>query len=154
MVKTRVGDDLIDSRIRVKIRLDYKGIHKRGKLFFGGKNTDEVAEEMREQQVSVLRNIPLQGITIEEVDMSGDVYTIFDEIVNSQVAFAPVVLTVSADSLEDLVKFIAREEFRKIEVIEPDNITLGRIDLERMLFKVSEELRGYRIILERKFNSR
>lgn len=154
MVKTRVGDELVNTIIRVKIRLDYKGFQKPGKFFFGGKHTDEVAEEVREQQVSMLRNVPLQGISIEEVDLSADVYTVFDEIANAQVAYAPVVLTVRADSLEDIVRFIAKEEFRKIEILEPDNILFHRSDIERVLFRVSEELRGYRLILERKYSMR
>lgn len=154
MVKTAVGDEMVNSTIRVKIRLDYRGFQKPGKFFFGGKQTDEVAEEVREQQVAMLRNVPLQGITIEEVDMSADVYAVFDEIVNAQVAFAPVVLTIKADSLEDVVRFIAKEEFRKIELLEPDNIIMHRSDIERVLFKVSEELRGYRMLLERKYSSR
>jgi hypothetical protein len=154
MVKTKVGDEMINSTIRVKIRLDYKGFHKPGKFFFGGKQTDEVAEEVRDQQVAMLRNVPLQGITIEEVDMSADVYTVFDEIVNTQVAYAPVVLTIRADSLEDVVRFIAKEEFRKIEILEPENIIMHQTDIERVLFRVSEELRGYRLLLERKFSSR
>lgn len=154
MVKTKVGDEMINSAIRVKIRLDYKGFSKPGKFFFGGKQTDEVAEEIREQQVAMLRNVPLQGINIEEVDMSADVYSVFDEIVNGQVAYAPVVLTIKADSLEDIVRFIAKEEFRKIEMLEPDSIFMNRSDIERVLFKVSEELRGYRLLLERKYASR
>ena len=140
--------------VRVRIRLDYKGLQKPGKFFFGGKDTEEVAEETREQQVNMLRNVPLQGITIEEVDMSGDVYTVFDELVNAQVAYAPVILTVRADSLEDVVRFIARDEFRKVEVLEPESIDMNRTDIERILFRVSEEYRGYRILMERKYNSR
>lgn len=140
--------------VRVRIRLDYKGLQKPGKFFFGGKDTEEVAEETREQQVNMLRNVPLQGITIEEVDMSGDVYTVFDELVNAQVAYAPVILTVKADSLEDVVRFIARDEFRKVEVLEPESIDMNKTDIERILFRVSEEYRGYRILLERKYNSR
>lgn len=154
MVRTRVGDEMINSIIRVKIRLDYKGLQKPGKFFFGGKTTEEVAEEARDQQVAMLRNVPLQGIAIEEVDMSRDVYIVFDEIINAQVAYAPVVLTVTADSLEDVVRFIAREEFRKIEILEPENIMLTQTDIERVLFRVSEELRSYRIIMERKYNAR
>ncbi len=154
MVGTKVGEEMVNMTIRVKIRLDYKGLQKPGKFFFGGKNTEEVAEEMREQHVGMLRNVPLQGITIEEVDMSGDVYVVFDEIINAQVAYAPVILTVSADSLEDIVRFIAKEEFRKIEILEPDHIVMSQNDIERVLFRVSEELRGYRHLLERKYNSR
>ena len=154
MVKTRVDDELINIPIKVRIRLDYKGVNKPGKFFFGGKNTEDVAEEVRSQQVGMLRNVPLQGISIEDVDLSREVYSVYDEIINAQVAFAPVVLTVSADSLEDVVRFIAREEFRKIEIIEPDYMVLSKIDIERVLFRVSEELRGYRVLLERKFASR
>lgn len=140
--------------MRVKVRLDYKGYQKPSKFFFGGKNLEEAAEEVREQQVSMLRNVPLQGISIEEVDMSGDVYVVFDEIANADVAFAPVILTISADSLEDIVRFIAREEFKKVEILHPDSMTLSRIEIERVLFRVSEELRGYRMVLERKYHGR
>lgn len=144
----------MSSRIRVKVRLDYKGYQKPSKFFFGGKNLEEAAEEVRDQQVSMLRNVPLQGISIEEVDMSADVYVVFDEIANTDVAFAPVILTISADTLEDVIRFIAREEFKKVEILQPDSMTLSRIDIERILFRVSEELRGYRLLLERKYNSR
>ncbi len=140
--------------IRVKVRLDYKGYQKPSKFFFGGKNIEEAAEEVRDQQVSMLRNVPLQGIAIEEVDMSGDVYVVFDEIANNDVAFAPVILTITADSLEDIVRFIAREEFKKVEILHPESMTLNRIDVERVLFRVSEELRGYRLVLERKYHGR
>lgn len=154
MAVAKVGGYLVSSGIRVKVRLDYKGYHKPSKFFFGGKNLEEAAEEIRDQQVSMLRNVPLQGINIEEVDMSGDVYVVFDEIAHSDVAFAPVILTITADSLEDIIRFIAREEFKKIEILHPDSISLSKIDIERILFRVSEELRGYRLLLERKYNSR
>jgi len=154
MVRTSIGDEVVNSTVRVKIRLDYKGIQKPGKFFFGGKNIEEVAEEVRDQQVQMLRNVPLQGIAIEEVDMSSEVYMVFDEFINAQIAFAPVGLTIVADSLEDIVRFIAREEFRKIEIIEPENMVLTKVDIERILFKVSEELRNNRLMIERKYNSR
>jgi len=109
---------------------------------------------MREQQVGMLRNVPIQGITIDEVDMSGDVYTVFDEILNAQVAYAPVILSITSDSLEDIIKLIAREEFRKIEILEPDNMVLTKTDIERALFRISEEFRSYRLFLERKFSAR
>ena len=154
MVKTRVGDEMENTAMRLKIRLDYKGVQKPGKFFFGGKNTEEVAEEMREQQVGMLRNVPLQGLTIEEVDMSGDVYVVFDEFLNAQVAYAPVILTVRSEGVEDIIKFIARDEFRKIEILEPDHIMMNKSDIERVLFKISEEFRGYRMLLERRLNAR
>ncbi len=154
MVNTIIGNEIQKSSIKAKIRLDYKGINKPGKFFFGGKSTDQAAEEMRDQQVALLRNVPLQGIRVEDVDMSLDLYSIYDEVQNVQISYAPVVLTVVADSLEDIVKFVAREEFRKVEIIEPDNMVSTKIDIERILFRLSEEMRSFRIQLERKYYSR
>ncbi len=145
---------MTNTAIRAKIRLDYRGVQKQGRLLFRGKNTVEVAEEVRDQQVAMLRNVPLQGITIDEVDLSSDVYTVFDEVFNVEAGYAPVVLTVTADSLEDIVRFVAREEFRKVEIMEPENVVLHKIEIERVLFKMSEELRSYRLHLERKYSSR
>lgn len=153
-VITKVGGENMSIGIKVKIRLDYRGYQKPSKFFFGGKNINEVAEEMRDQQVAMLRNVPLQGISIEEVDMSGDVYAVYDEFIGADVSFAPVILTITADSLEDVIRFIAREEFKKIEIIQPESMTLSKNDIERVLFRVSEELRGYRLTLDRKYNSR
>jgi hypothetical protein len=154
MVNTRVGDDLVRKILRLRVRLDYKGVNRPGRFFFGGKATDEVAEEIREQQVGLMRNIPMQGVTIEEVDMSADVYTVFDEVMNAQVAYAPVVFTLQADGLEDILKFIVREEFRKIEIDDPDNLVLTKADVERLLFKLGEEVKNYRQVLERKYSNR
>lgn len=154
MVNTRVGEEVVRKKIRLRVRLDYKGVNRPGRFFFGGKSTDEVAEEIREQQVGLMRNIPMQGIAIEEVDMSADVYTVFDDVLNVQVAYAPVIFTLLADGLEDVLKFIVREEFRKIEFIEPDNMILARSDVERLLFKLGEEVKNYRLVLERKYSNR
>ncbi|ADG82473.1 hypothetical protein Tfer_0493 [Thermincola ferriacetica] len=154
MVNTIIGNEIQKSILKAKIRLDYKGITKPAKFLFGGKSTDQAAEEMRDQQVALLRNVPLQGIKVEDVDMSLDVYTVYDEIQNTHVAYAPVVLTVVADSLEDIVRFVARDEFRKIEILEPDNMVLSRMDTERILFRLSEEMRTYRMQLERRLSTR
>lgn len=155
MVKVKVRDDeYLNQPIRFRVRLDYKGTIKPGKLFFGGKNTERVAEETREQQVALLRNIPVQGVFIEDIDMSAETYTILDDVYNREIAFAPVTLQVSADSLQDVIRFIAREEFRKIEIIEPDEISLSSFELERILFKISEEFTNYRNYIERKLSAR
>ena len=154
MVNTGVGDDVVRKKMRLRVRLDYKGVNRPGRFFFGGKATDEVAEEIREQQVGLMRNIPMQGVAIEEVDMSADVYTVFDEVMNAQVAYAQVVFTLQADGLEDVLKFVVREEFRKIEIDDPDNLVLTKADVERLLFKLSEEVKNYRLVLERKYFNR
>lgn len=143
-----------DKAIRAKIRIDFRGNAKPSKFFFGGKSVEKMAEEAREQNVAMFRNIPLQGINILDIDIGTEVYTVFDDINNSETAYAPVILDVAADTVEDLLKLIAREDFRKVEVLSPQNIMLDKIDIERVLFKVSEELKLYRTNIERKYNLR
>jgi len=138
--------------IRLKIRLDFKGTKKQGKLFFGGKPIEKVAEEAREQNVSIFRNIPLQGIKIMDIDIGTEVYTVFDELNNAEIAFAPVYLDVLADSLESTLVLVTREEFRTVEIISPDNLSLSKFDMERILFRISEEIRNYGTLIERKYN--
>jgi len=141
-----------NSGIRAKIRLDFKGTARPGRLFFRGKPVEKVAEEIREQNVAAFRNIPLQGISILDIDIGNEVYTIYDDITNTETAYAPVIIDVAADSLEDLVRLVAREDFRKIEILSSGPVTLNRVDMERVLFRVSEELKQYRLNLERRFN--
>ncbi len=141
-----------DTEIRAKVRLDYKGQGRPGRFLFGGKPVDRVAEEVREQQVALLRNIPIQGIHVENIETSIDVYTVWDDVNEVNVAYAPVILTLTADNIEDLLRFIVREGFCTIEIIEPGNIVLSRYDLERFLFKVGEEIKSYVAHIERKHN--
>lgn len=138
----------------LKVRLDFKGTGKPGRFLFGGKPTDRAAEEAREQQVAVFRNVPLQGIQIVDIDASADVYTVYDDMTNSDTAYAPLVLTVKSDSLENAIRFIARDDFRKIEILDPAFVTLNHSDIERLLFKVYEEMREFRQRLEKKFSFR
>ena len=63
------------TKIRMKVRFDYLGKTRQGK-FFGGKNGVQVAEEIRQHKVSLVRNVPIQGIFIEDIDMSQK-YTLF-----------------------------------------------------------------------------
>lgn len=154
MTITQSPDNPDEMIIRVKIRLDFKGTGKQSKFFFGGKSIEKLAEETRDHNVSMFRNIPIQGIKIIDIDMGTDVYTVYDDINNTESAFAPVILDVSADSVEDLLKLIARDDFRKIEVTSPATINLNKFDVERLIFKVSEEFKGYRQYLERKYNLR
>ncbi|AGL01958.1 hypothetical protein [Desulfallas gibsoniae] len=143
-----------DTEIRVRVRLDFKGQGRPGRFLFGGKPGDRAAEEVREQQVALLRNVPVQGIHIEDIDMSVDVYTVWDDVNEAEVAYAPVIISIAAENIEDLLRFIAREDFRKIEVLEPGSIVMSRSDLERFLFKVGEEIKSHIAYLERKYNSR
>lgn len=154
MTLIQTPDNPDEMTIRVKIRLDFKGTGKQSKFFFGSKSIEKLAEEAREHNVSVFRNIPLQGIKIIDIDMGTDVYTVYDDVNNTESAFAPVILDVVADSVEDILKLIAREDFRKIEVTSPAMINLNKFDVERLLFRVAEEFKSYRQYLERKYNLR
>ncbi len=148
------NEEIKNRPIRVKVRLDFRGIGKAGRFLFGGKPSDKAAEDIREQQVGIFRNVPIQGIQVEDIDVSSEVYMVQDEINNAEVAYAPVLLLIRAETLEDVVRFIARDDFRKIEIIDPPNLSLTRYDVERLLFRVAEEMRTYRALLERKYNSR
>lgn len=140
------------SRIKIKLRLDYAGYGKQAKLF-GGKNVEQQAEGIRQHKVSLLRNVPTQGIHIEDIDMSGEVYSVYEEITRKMVAYAPVSITFYADSIEDAIKFSMKDEFRTVEILEPENLTLSKSDLERLLFKVSEELMSYKEYMLNKINN-
>ncbi|HAP93222.1 MAG TPA: hypothetical protein DCM26_01195 [Desulfotomaculum sp.] len=146
------ASDIIDRDIKAKVRLDIKGIARPGRFLFGGKPMDKAAEDAREQQVTLLRNVPVQGIHIDDIDLGIETYTVYDESTNNEVAYAPVILQITADSLEDLIKFIMREDFRKIEINSPTSLSLYRYDIERLIFAIAKELRDYRQHLERTHN--
>lgn len=139
-------------RLRMRARFDYAGKVKSSKLW-GGKNLEQAAEEIRQQKMALVRNVPIQGIHIEDVDMSLDVYSIYDDITGKPVAYAPVLINFSADTLEDAIKFTMNEEFRTIEVLEPNEIPLTRVDIERLLYKVSQDVNTFKDYLERKINN-
>ena len=138
--------------ILIKIRLDFKGTGRPGRFLFGGKPTDRAAEEAREQQIAIFRNVPLQGLQIIDIDVSCDVYTVYDDINNSDTAYAPLILTIKADALENIIRFITRDDFRKIEILDPAYISLNHSEIERLLFKVHEEMKESRSRLEKKYN--
>ena len=137
--KTEPREEEVPS-IHFRVRFDFKGKEKPAKFFFGGKNSEEVARYNREQQVALWRNVPVQGINIEKIQEE-EVYSVFEEGQEEEVAYAPLVMEVRVDSLEDLVRFVVREEFRKIEILEPKTIKLNHQALERLLFKFHQSAR-------------
>lgn len=151
MVKIKVDDEIIHSSIRAKIRLDYQAEGKQRSFLFGGKNIERLAEETREQKVAMLRNIPIQGITIEDIDITLGVYSVFDENTQIETTYSPVLITIMSETFEDIVKFVMRSEFRKIEILEPENMIFSRFDVERILFRINEELHIFKRQFERKF---
>ncbi|MBP1760357.1 MAG: hypothetical protein H6Q63_1274, partial [Firmicutes bacterium] len=114
-MKIRIGNELLTEHIRVRIRVDFRGESKSGRFFFGGKSKELMAETMREQQVALLRNVPLQGIIIEDVDLSLDVYGVTEESGrrNHEVAYAPIILTLRIENIDDLLPLLIKPEFRK-----------------------------------------
>jgi len=140
------------TKIRMRVRFDFVGRGKSNKLF-RGKNCVELAEQIREHKVSLIRNVPMQGIEIEDIDVSQEVYTICDEITNNISAYAPITICLSADSLEDAVRFTMKEEFRRVEILDPESITLSKLEIERLLLKVSAELLSYKDYLKRKLDN-
>jgi len=152
-MKIRIGNELLTEHIRVRIRLDYCGESRSGRFFFGSKSKEQVAETMREQQVALLRNVPLQGILIEDVDLSLDVYVVSQEDGrrNHDVAYAPIVLTLRVENLDDLLPFLVKHEFRKIDFLSPEDISLHRLDMERLLFRLSQSFQQEIKLLEQKY---
>lgn len=142
MVKVKLGDEVVKSKIKFKVRFDFKGEYKPGRFLFGGKSIEQAAQDNREEQVALLKNIPMQGISLEDYDITSEPYVIVDENTNEKVAYAPAFLTINADSIEDMVRFVMREEFKKIEVLEPSQMFITNNDLERVLFKMSEEFKS------------
>lgn len=143
----------MDKALRLRVRLDYRG-EARGRFLLGGRNSQQAAEETREHKVNLLRNLPMQGIEIEQVDMQQDTYTLYDEARGAEVAYAPVILTLRADGLEDVLRFLFWEEFRKVEILEPEELVFGKQQLERLLFKIGEAAQETRMALERKLAGR
>lgn len=127
--------------VKAKIRLDFKAEVGGRKFFWKRDNLQEIAKTLRSRQVSLLRNFPFQGLNVEDLNVDQEVYLAPDGASCKETAYAPVELVVEADSIEDLMKLTLREEFRKIKVLEPNQISLSNGDVERLLFRVNEEYR-------------
>lgn len=140
-------------KLRVRVRFDYVGNGKNKKSLFGGRTLEQSAEHLRQHKVSMLRNVPIQGITIEDIDMSQEIYSVYDEVYAREIAYAPVIITFHADSVEQVLKFTAKEELRLVQVLDPEELTLSAFEIERLLIAVNEELVDYKRFLERKINN-
>lgn len=141
-MKIRIGNEVLTEHIRVRIRLDFRGEGKSGRFIFGGKSREEIAEQVREQEVALLRNVPLQGIFLEDIDLSLDLYIVneSDGRRKREVAYAPVILTLRLENLDDLLPLVVKPEFRKIEFLSPENLQVHRLDVERLFFRISQNI--------------
>lgn len=143
-----------DKRMRLKARFDYRGEEKQGRLFMRGKEGEQVAEEIREQKAILLRNMPIQGVRIEEINTDIEIYTVREENEKRDAAYAPIEFIMETDTIEDLIPLLLKEEFRKIEVVGPNEIVLGKHDVERIIYRINEEMRNYQLFLERRLVAR
>lgn len=130
-------------KIRLRIRYDYRGTIARGRFFFGKKTTEEVAEEIREQKMMLWQSIPMQGIQVEDIKVL-EIYTFIEyhDGVDEEVSYAPIEITVTADSLEDCIHVISREEFRRVAILEPVSMQLDARDIEKLFFKFSQYIKA------------
>lgn len=128
-------------QIKFRVRFDYKGRPKPARLFFGGKDAENMAEELRDQQMALWRNIPIQGAIIENIDL-GETYTVHDEELEGEVSYAPMEVLVITRSIDTMVKFIVKEEFRRLDILEPESLQLNRQEIEGLFFKISEEIKN------------
>ncbi|HHT47756.1 MAG TPA: hypothetical protein GXZ98_00475 [Firmicutes bacterium] len=142
MLRVKNGDCWELVPIKARIRLDFRGDGTKQSRFFGKAKPEMAAEELRQRQIATLKNLPWQGVTLEDLNADYEVYTVNAPEHGEKVAFAPVELTVTADSLEDLIGFVLREEFRKIKILEPSELTLSQMDMERTIFKLGQEYRN------------
>jgi len=46
-----------------------------------------------------------------------------------------------------------KEEFRTVEVLEPEEIVVSKLGIERLLLKINEELLDYKEYLEKKIDN-
>ncbi len=129
----------VNKIFKIKVRFDYRGLPRPARFFFGGKGSREMAEEHRQQQAAVWRNVPIQGVRIDDTDYY-ELYSVYDDLEDEQLFYAPLEVKATVDSLEECVRFICRDEFRKIEILEPAQVNMSSRDLERIFFKLNETL--------------
>ena len=127
--------------VKARIRFDFKADTGKRRFFWQRRDLQKAAREVRERKVSLLKNLPFQGLSVAEFNLEHDVYLVHDNEAR-EVAYAPVELLVEADTIEDLMQLTLREEFRKIKVLEPNKLSLSSNEMERFLFRVNEEFRS------------
>ena len=142
-MKIRINDELVTEKLRLKIRLDFRAEERSGRFLFGGKTNLAMAENVREQQINLLKNVPLQGISLQDFDNTMEVYVMTEETDRRtrEAAYAPLILTLKADNVEDVIPFLLRPEFRKIEILGPESINMSKQEMERLMFSISKLFR-------------
>jgi hypothetical protein len=127
--------------VKAKIRFDFKADAGKRRFFWQRRDPCQAARAVRAQKVSLLKNLPFQGLSVAAFDLEHDVYLVSDEEAGT-VAYAPAEMVVEADSIADLMPLALRTEFRKIKLLEPEQLLLSPNEMERFLFKVNTEFRN------------
>jgi len=128
--------------VKAQIRFDYKARIDKSRFLWRRLDPRENAKKIRAKQVTLLWNLPFQGLNVEKIDAEHEVYFAPAGEFEGETAYAPLEMVVQADSLADLMPLTLREEFRKIKVLEPKEVVLSNGDVERFLFRVSAEYRA------------
>lgn len=140
MVTIKINDEsiLAKEKLRFRIRLDFRAEEKNGRFLFGGKTSGDMAKAARNEQLELLKNVPIQGITFEYFDESMDIFFIHEESHKNkqEVAYAPLLVTIKADQIEDVFPLLLCPAFKKIEVLTPQNMNIERLELERLLYSI------------------
>lgn len=79
---------------------------------------------------------------VDEVDDASQPYLFYDSYTGKQVAYASAYAVVQADSPEDLLDLVLRDEFRVIEVMSPEEIRLTPRELGRLLAQANNRMRS------------
>ncbi|QNO13543.1 hypothetical protein HYG86_01550 [Alkalicella caledoniensis] len=124
-------------KLKCKLRFDVPAVVQTPKLFFGSSDNKAMAKQNRLKEVNLLKNLPLQGITYEKISSDGEIYILDED--NSQVAYAPIEVILNADFLEDLLPLILRDSFRRVEILEPSDLSLDKFQGERLLVRMVKE---------------
>jgi hypothetical protein len=127
--------------VKAKIRFDFKADVGKRKFFWQRRDLGQAARAVRAQKVSLLKSLPFQGLSVAAFDLEHEVYLAPDEEAG-MVAYAPAEIVVEADSIADLMPLALRSEFRKIKLLEPEQLLLSPNEMERFLFTVNTEYRN------------
>lgn len=138
--ETAVTKIQFNSKIQAKVRFDYRGTPRPARFFFGGRGSREIAEDLREQQATLWRNVPLQGIRVDDIAYL-DMYSVQEKSGESEITYAPLEIQITADALEDCLRFVSLIEFRRLQVLHPPAISLSVRDVERLLYRCGEIIR-------------
>lgn len=142
LIKVKINDETNPEKVKLifRVRLDFRAEEKSGRFFFGGKTSEAMAEDVRNEQMTLLKNVPLQGITFDSFDDKMDIYRVLegDNKKKQEVAYAPLVVTFKTDGIEHVFPLLHNPAFKKIEIISPENMSINKLELERLLFLISK----------------